>query len=180
MLRFRAKRGYIGPLGDDFPSLFPLLLGLLVFFSSLAMAYMVYDAKDSNVKAMRANVMISRSVRYQLTFDEDYWKYACSIAMGMRTNYDTHLAMWMEYLDDKGQIHIVSFEGYRNLALCPLPDSDEGVDFWGAYVQNPYLVVSDKTKGRYSITMTYPVIWVNDTGPQKLYVPARLVVVTWK
>ncbi len=163
-----GKRGYIGPLGDDFPSIFPLMLGLIIFFSTLSLAYTAYQAKNDTVQTMRANLMISRAVRYQIYFDEDYWSYACQLALALRGNYQTHLAMWIEYEGDKG---------WRLGGVCPSEDSRE---FWEKYLNTPsdvQNILLEKTRNRQASFMTYPVIWKGEEGANK---PARLVVVTWR
>lgn len=39
-------RGFIGPIGDDLPSLIPLLFALVVFFSTFAFAFGVFEARS--------------------------------------------------------------------------------------------------------------------------------------
>ncbi len=175
------RRGYIGPIGDDFPSIFPLLFGLLIFFSSLFMAYSAYQAKDNTVQAMKANIMISRAVRYQVVFDGDYWRQACQLAMAMRGDYKTHVAMWIsvEKKGWRGRIFLMpNILKYRSFpAVCPLDKK-----FWGNSISGQWVpesraqdVILNITKGRTAITMTYPVIWKSGTNE-----PAKLVVVTWR
>ncbi len=162
MRRLRGSRGYIGPLGDDFPSIFPLMLGLLVFFSSLYIAYTTYQSKNDTVQCMRANILISRAVRYQVVFDKEYWKKACNLGLSLRGDYQVHLAMWIEH---QGK------QGWKIEGVCPLDE-----EFWEDSSDPGSLLY--QTKGtRAMVTMTYPVIWRSNEG---INVPARLVVVTWR
>lgn len=41
------QKGFIGPIGDDLPSLIPLLFGLLMFFSVFGFAFSVLDSRKS-------------------------------------------------------------------------------------------------------------------------------------
>jgi hypothetical protein len=193
--RHLNNRGYIGPLGDDFPSIFPLLFGLIIFFSSLYAAYNIYQAKDSTVQVMKANIMISRAVRSQIYFDGEYWKYACKLGLAMRSNYQVHLAMWLEYKpvqssSSSSPSSAISGEDLRLVtyssggswpssgqsAICP-----KDRDFWGGSVPNTPSKLSEKiaemTLNREAATMTYPVVYVDRNGYDN---PARLVVVTWR
>ena len=167
MRLIRSRRGYIGPIGDDFPSIFPLLLGLLIFFSALYVAYLSYQSKNDAVQCMRANLMMSRAVRYQVYFDDRYWDYACHLGLALRGNYRVNLIMWIEYKDS----------GKWVLAgLCPSRDSD----FWNPFgppedTKALQVIISKITMNKQSATMTYPVLWKSGVNKQ-----ARLVVVTWR
>ncbi|MBU0662598.1 hypothetical protein KKH30_03150 [Candidatus Micrarchaeota archaeon] len=39
-------KGFIGPIGDDLPSLIPLLFALMIFFSTFTFAFSVFDEKS--------------------------------------------------------------------------------------------------------------------------------------
>ncbi|GEM_PF-4550994 len=176
-----GKKGYIGPLGDDFPSIFPIALGLMIFFSTIYVAYSAYQSKEDYVQTMRANIMISRAVRYQIYFDEDYWDFACDLASALKTNYAVHLAMWLEEEEETWRgttTGVVNF-GYNNYALCP-KYSGLSSNFWRGQSSggqpDPYAVIADKTKNRVITIMTYPVLYTTDEGNK----PVRLVVVTWR
>ncbi len=176
------RKGYIGPLGDDFPSIFPIALGLIIFFSALYVAYASYQMKEDYVQTMRANIMISRAVRYQIYFDKDYWDFTCDLALALKTNYAVHLVMWLEENDQGKGNQIVKWgNGWGNDAICPSPMSSSGRDLWGRSSFNSPAdlsnKVSDIAKNRVITVMTYPVLVVSEN---KENTPARLVVVTWR
>ncbi|MDO8428968.1 MAG: hypothetical protein Q7S92_07210 [Candidatus Diapherotrites archaeon] len=52
-----SKKGFLGPIGDDLPSLIPLLFGLVIFFATFSFAFQVFDrgnlAFDDAVKIVK-------------------------------------------------------------------------------------------------------------------------------
>ncbi len=54
------QRGFIGPIGDDLPSLIPLLFGLVIFFSTFTVAFNSFDARNTDFKDDLAVMKISR------------------------------------------------------------------------------------------------------------------------
>ena len=166
-----GSHGYIGPMGDDFPSIFPLLLGLVVFFSALYTAYATYQTKNDIVQTMRANILISRAIRYQVVFDEDYWKSACNLALGLRGDYQVHLAMWVEE-EEKGNGPPGQRYQWKIKAVCPQDD-----EFWSGREDDPKTLTSQLKDTKAAITMTYPIVWKGKDG---VSTPARLTVVTWR
>ena len=58
-----GKRGFIGPIGDDLPSLIPLLLGLVIFFSTFTFAFNAFDARNADFKDDVAVLRISRTLQ---------------------------------------------------------------------------------------------------------------------
>lgn len=43
---FLNKKAFIGPVGDDLPSLIPIMFGLIIFFSVFNHTWMLYNEKD--------------------------------------------------------------------------------------------------------------------------------------
>src|SRR3989344_2490778 len=65
-------RGFIGPIGDDLPSLIPLLVGLVIFFSTFTLTFSTFDERNTefndDVSVMRiSRVMQSNS--YIFSYD---------------------------------------------------------------------------------------------------------------
>ena len=186
------KKGYIGPLGDDFPALFPIILGLVLFFGAVSLTYQIYEMKNAQVNSMRANIMLSRGIRERKHMDWDYWdNYACPLLKTTKVNYGVQAAMRIDisnytdydppgydfetqpfYFDNpnKNSEPAVCFEG------GPLIEFSE----WEANVPT-----AEDTLGRNFVSMTYPVI-VNiydkdDEADEakKQSLTAELTVVTW-
>ena len=50
-MKLKNERGFLGPLGDDLPSLIPLLFALVIFFSAFTSAFNTFDKKNSAFQA---------------------------------------------------------------------------------------------------------------------------------
>src|SRR3989344_5883926 len=63
------NKGFIGPVGDDLPSLIPLLFGLVMFFSTFTIAFNAFDSRnaefDNDIAVMRVSrILQSNSYIY--------------------------------------------------------------------------------------------------------------------
>ncbi|MFH1240236.1 MAG: hypothetical protein V1672_03385 [Candidatus Diapherotrites archaeon] len=50
-MKLKNEKGFLGPLGDDLPSLIPLLFALVIFFSAFTSAFNTFDKKNSAFQA---------------------------------------------------------------------------------------------------------------------------------
>ncbi len=57
------QKAYLGPIGDDLPSLIPLMFALVIFFSSFYSAVNVYNDRTVDFENDIAVVQISASLR---------------------------------------------------------------------------------------------------------------------
>ena len=60
---FKNIKGFLGPIGDDLPSLIPLLFGLAIFFSSFTFAYQAFDAENANFKYAIKSMDLAKTVK---------------------------------------------------------------------------------------------------------------------
>ena len=60
---FRKQRGFIGPIGDDLPSLIPILFGLVIFFSVFTFAFDSFDKGNQAFKLELDGLNIARQMR---------------------------------------------------------------------------------------------------------------------
>jgi len=56
------KKGFIGPLGDDLPSIIAILLALTVFFSGIVYTLNVYNQKIDDMQALKGSVDIAKAI----------------------------------------------------------------------------------------------------------------------
>ncbi|MBN3037612.1 MAG: hypothetical protein JW834_04145 [Candidatus Diapherotrites archaeon] len=164
-------RGYLGPLGDDFPSIFPIAMGLMFFFSAVTVTYMDYTVKQDAVTLMRANLALSRAVRSQITFTEEHFfgersgfAGVCDLLDKTKANYGVRAKMELrhQYNDGSAFRDIVYRFPSRKAAQCGDLEDEEGTPL-------PY----ERTS---AVTMTYPIV-VEEDGET---VPRSLVITTWK
>jgi len=66
------NKGFIGPIGDDLPSLIPLLFGLVMFFSTFTLTFNAFDQRnvefDNDIAVMRVS-RILQSNSYLYSYD---------------------------------------------------------------------------------------------------------------
>lgn len=55
-----GERGFIGPIGDDLPSLIPLLFGLVMFFAAFTATFSAFDARNAEFNDEIAIMRVSR------------------------------------------------------------------------------------------------------------------------
>ncbi len=64
MLKKRiSEKGFLGPIGDDLPSLIPLLFALLIFFSTFSFTYSVFSTKNEAFQRDIDVLNISRGLK---------------------------------------------------------------------------------------------------------------------
>lgn len=56
------KKGFIGPIGDDLPSVIAIVLALSIFFSALLFSLNVYNQKIENLDLLKGAIEISRTL----------------------------------------------------------------------------------------------------------------------
>ncbi len=54
-----ARRGFVGPLGDDLPSIFPIVAGVLLFIGTILYANNLVDQKNHELEARQAGLGLS-------------------------------------------------------------------------------------------------------------------------
>lgn len=127
----RKQKGFIGPLGDDIPSIFPIVAGILIFI-------MAYGYIDNQIKVRDRYIDLRTSTQqmsYILTekgyMDDNQFQAKCSIdlpgfANKSSTDYAAILKKYCGPLD---------FSGEENLRI-----SQRQVNYNG----NPVVTVTDK------------------------------------
>lgn len=158
-----ATKGYLGPLGDDFPAIFPIAMGLLFFFSAITLTYNYYNEKHDTAILMEANTALGKAARTQLVFDETYWTQICDTVDKTKANYGV-----------RAKLELLEFDGKRfnKVPNSIIPKKD-----------NPCVDVTDDSNppqdlpypGDFFISLTYPVLIESGTGNDV----ATLRVTTW-
>ncbi len=72
------EKGFIGPIGDDLPSLIPLTFALVVFFAAFAFAFNTFDQKKTDFDQKFALLRLGKTLKSDNLIDEyAEWKNAC-------------------------------------------------------------------------------------------------------
>jgi hypothetical protein len=122
------RKGFIGPIGDDLPSIIALMLALGLFFSAVIYTLNVYNQKIADMDMLKGSIEIGRAVMNKgvLTKDDlDSNPNADYVAKSYALSYDSYLesdknncqleALRFSYLvavNDAGKI------GLHTMMLC--------------------------------------------------------------
>ncbi|NUN11476.1 hypothetical protein HUU53_02425 [Candidatus Micrarchaeota archaeon] len=53
------KKGFIGPIGDDIPSIFPIIGGVILFVATFALSAQIVDEKNDLLKVQRETLSLA-------------------------------------------------------------------------------------------------------------------------
>lgn len=72
------QRGFVGPIGDDIPSLIPLTVALLVFFGAFGFAFNSFEEKKAEFDQRLLLLSIGKTLKGDNLLDSyEKWKDAC-------------------------------------------------------------------------------------------------------
>jgi len=169
---FLNKKGYIGPIGDDLPSLIPLMFALIIFFSSFYMTVNTYNDRTVDFENDISVVQISASLRgtgFVSSLQE--FNNSCN-ALNIRQPFfsaglvelDEEVDVFVldsQYIRDEDEEELLSDE--EELFKCT--NSDESLTLEKALSLNSKIVAR-----------VYPVVLEKNSRA----IPVKLVVVAWK
>jgi hypothetical protein len=61
--KFISKKGFIGPIGDDLPSLVPIVVSLVLFFSIFALTLNTYNTKNTYLRKQMDMTSVAREIK---------------------------------------------------------------------------------------------------------------------
>lgn len=164
-----TRYGFIGAIGDDLPSLIPIFLGLMIFFSVFLNTYNVYK-NNTDLYSLKTEVInISAIMKEEpVILNLDSFKKTCS-KVQTKHNWNAFLVD----LDLNSSNYVVLDKD--NLASEILKEEIDGSE--ELYACNTSNITDFITRANSEI-----IIYHYPTTTQKdLYIkPARLYVVVWK
>lgn len=103
------KKGFIGAIGDDLPSLIPIIIAILIFFTVFTNTLMVYDQKNSEIRKQIELSSISRVIKTDsLILNFQQFESSCNATKLRRSNYNYMIGL---YTNSKFDLRGVSSEG---------------------------------------------------------------------
>ena len=108
------EKGFLGPIGDDLPSLIPLLFALLVFFSTFSFSFGIFNSENTSFQEDIAVLNVSRILKgtNYITSYEDFAQKCASINISntkykaLITNYFTAQEAYAnQYSDDEQRFY---------------------------------------------------------------------------
>jgi len=84
-----TKRGFIGPIGDDLPSLVPLVISLLLFFSIFTLTLNTYNSKNFFINKQIEMTSAAREIKGDsLILNLDQFMKKCRTVSGKNFPYN--------------------------------------------------------------------------------------------
>lgn len=172
-------RGYLGPIGDDIPSLIPIIVGMITFFSAFSFTLNEYNQRSASFAADRDTLIIANSLKgdsYLSSYAE--FDTACRGLRVRGLNYVAAVVestQWNVILSDAQQdpdSHQLSFVADHVFSIDNLPLScSRGID-------SPFSSAEfgEVLKNNQYVVLSLPVALEIPTA----VVPGTLVVVTWR
>ncbi len=173
------SRGYLGPIGDDIPSLIPIIVGLITFFSAFTFTLNEYNQRSAGFAADRDTLIIANSLKGDsyLSVASEFTN-ACTGLRVRGLNYVAVVidsAQWNALLNEaKGNPDVPQLGFLANYVFSlnniPLACSNEltipftSTELADVLSNNPYVVLSMPI----ALELTTAVV------------PGTLVVMTWR
>jgi hypothetical protein len=66
------RKGFIGPIGDDLPSVISIMLALGLFFSGIAFALNAYNQKMDSLRLLQGSLEVSRVLTADVLLPADW------------------------------------------------------------------------------------------------------------
>lgn len=168
-----TEKGFLGPIGDDLPSLIPLTFALIIFFATFTFSLNSFEQKNALISDDMDTLKIARIMRSQ-SYISSYGEFSalCDKAEVIVTGLRFEAGLVEYNLDPQAPY------GLNILDLQYYSDS-EGNKFYCTNLQsgeNPLsrqLMLNTRV-----ITRVYPLIL--ERGSRHILIPMQLVVVVWE
>lgn len=192
------QKGFIGPIGDDLPSLIPIVTGLVIFFSIFVLTLNTYNEKNDYLQRQIDMTSVARDLKGDsLILSWDQFNDRCKGMRVKRYPYnfitaiygpDVELGKIIEefkstsVLSESGE-EIVNAEGYNFLSQ---PTLEGTKNFYCSYSKIGGKAFS-ATRREYSvrfypIAVQQPIVTTSPNGNATHYlvVPSIMAMVVWE
>lgn len=117
-------RGFVGPIGDDLPSLIPLTVALLVFFAGFGFAFNHFEEKKTDFNQRLLLLGIGKTLKGDGLLDNfDKWKKNCESLSVLRYSFRAVVFK----VPTKDQTPFCNYEFFSDLQSNP-PNECNGAD----------------------------------------------------
>ncbi|MFH0970710.1 MAG: hypothetical protein V1776_04605 [Candidatus Diapherotrites archaeon] len=177
MLTF-GSRGYLGPIGDDIPSLIPILVGLITFFAAFTFTLNEYNARATSFSADRDTLIVANALKgdsYIATPNE--FENACKGLRIRGLNYAAGIVESSEWEKIKKEAEDTGLPNLGVMANHFFAMQGKSLQC-SAGIESPLteLGLSDIIQNRSFVVLSFPLAIQVDYA----VVPATLVVMTWR
>ena len=168
------NKGFIGPIGDDLPSLIPLLFGLVMFFSTFTMTFGSFDARNTEFSCDVSVMRISRTLQSNsYIYNYNNFQDLCDNIGLVNVNYVAGVSSQAaEQVDIPNIFEVEFFENTAGAFYCSnvVPD-----DLSDPPKISDFLTTNDAIDETI-VSRIFPLVVEDD----KVVKPMHLFVVAWK
>lgn len=194
---WQNQKGFVGPIGDDLPSLIPLTIALLIFFGGFAFAFNSFEEKKAEFDQRLLLLNIGKILKGDNLLDNfQKWKDACQ---GLEvTRYQFRAVVFLvstepnaafynyEFFNDwqeppgsepysgTDDSRIYNFNGTNQLLYCDNEGAHEGISDLSSLEK----IYSSKALAQKTLRISFPVAVA--VAKDDSFRPAILTVMVWK
>jgi len=167
------ERGFIGPIGDDLPSLIPLLFALVIFFSTFSLTFDAFDSRNREFKDELTVMRISTIMQSNsYIFSHDNFNDLCDGLGLINLNYVAAISNDATTGKQINNIFEVSFFTNKENETFYCSNVDE--------VSSPEQISDflslEEAEDRKIVSRIFPIVLEDE----KIVRPMHLFVVAWK
>lgn len=173
----RTKKGFIGAIGDDLPSLIPIFLGLVVFFAVFLGTFNDYNDKNKVYTLNQEAIEISMQLKSDpVIVDYQHFKDKCE-KINTTKNWNAFLIDLPLDTEDYENISLQEiYNDYQSIVLSSSKNDPSNPDYFICNEDEDNLEqLNDFSKNH--INYLYPIILQRDNG---FSTTARLYVLIWE
>ncbi len=171
------QKGFIGSIGDDLPSLIPIFLGLVVFFSVFLGVFNDYNAKNRVYTLNQEAVEISMQLKSDpVIVDYDHFIEKCN-EINTPKNWNAFLVDLPQDTEDFKSITLEDiYNDYQNNVI-KITDPTFDSENYFICNEDPENLDQLKDTSKNIINFLYPVVLQNQDGYSTT---ARLYILIWE
>ncbi|MCR4335362.1 MAG: hypothetical protein NUV57_02385 [archaeon] len=171
------NKGFIGPIGDDLPSLIPLLVGLVLFFSTFTLTFNSFDTRNTEFNDDIMVMRISRVLQSNsYIYGYDNFTELCEEVGLISLDYVAGIsAQATSDIDDNAPPkNIFDVEFFENKSGDVFYCTNTGIDSSNNLISD-FLDLEEATNAQV-VSRIFPIVLEDE----KIVKPMHLFVVAWK
>jgi len=188
--KFISHKGFIGPIGDDLPSLIPIVVALVLFFTIFSLTLNTYNTKNVYVRKQMEMTSVAREIKGDsLILGIDQFSSKCDSVKVKKFPYNFMTGIYGSESDLKSVINdfilMAKDESVANGDLTNLLKSSlngENQGFFCNYIKVGSRAFTGEEKSYllryYPVAVQYPLTINGST--QYVIIPAVMAMVVWE
>ncbi|MDO8647880.1 MAG: hypothetical protein Q7R70_05720 [Candidatus Diapherotrites archaeon] len=187
------NKAFIGPIGDDLPSLIPIVFALTIFFASFNAALSTFDSKNNSFADDLDALKVARIMRSNgYIVNKENFDQLCGLVEVRSLKFVAGLAEFNTTPEDSlDPLKPYNFTFFEPSGLMKPIDQlfygNASGNFYCTNLKDPSTFDSGVLQYKNAIVRTYPVILEKDRGTDAqggklgiIAAPMQLVVVAWR